>query len=445
MNFKFFSLAALIVISLFSCAPKVTEISGTLINFKGDKINLEYNNKVTEVSVGTDGTFSSMVKLSQDSYVTLKCGRHIVKMYAFAGRDLTVNYNLEDRERIFNGDSKHLCEYLESKKSIAEKRDWYSLGEDEFLEEVRFFNEERKEILLDQNFNEEFNIKELACMEYETYTFVLNYVPYHGYSVEGEYVPSNKITDFCNNADFNKSELLKLSEYREFINLRATERGYTKNKSDQKLNMTLESANFIRDLNTLPEIKSYMIFNLVKPYVERRGTGAEIYSQLYTIFIDLCKDPEKVEEVAKFAAKWDKIAKGQPSPSFALKDINGETVSLTDLKGKYIYIDVWATWCGPCLGEIPHLMKLEEEMHGKDVTFVSLSTDRNKEQWENFVKKKEMGGVQLINDPSCTFCKDYMIFGIPRFILLDKEGRIVDNNAPRPSGKIKDVLLGLLN
>lgn len=56
-----------------------------------------------------------------------------------------------------------------------------------------------------------------------------------------------------------------------------------------------------------------------------------------------------------------------------------------------------------------------------------------------------MGGVQLINDPSCTFCKDYMIFGIPRFILLDKEGRIVDNNAPRPSGKIKDVLLGLLN
>ena len=74
---------------------------------------------------------------------------------------------------------------------------------------------------------------------------------------------------------------------------------------------------------------------------------------------------------------------------FTLKDINGEFVSLNSLKGKYVLLDFRASWCG----EIPHLMKLEKEMYGEDVTFVSLSTDRNKEQWENFVKKKEMGGV----------------------------------------------------
>ena len=67
--------------------------------------------------------------------------------------------------------------------------------------------------------------------------------------------------------------------------------------------------------------------------------------------------------------KVDALKAGMPSPDFKYRDVSGKVVKLQDLKGKYVYIDVWATWCGPCCGEIPYLKKLEKEMHGKKSRF----------------------------------------------------------------------------
>ena len=78
-----------------------------------------------------------------------------------------------------------------------------------------------------------------------------------------------------------------------------------------------------------------------------------------------------------------------PSPDFKGQDINGKTLSLKDFNGKYLYIDVWATWCGPCKKEIPFLKELEKKFEGKNITFLSLSTDQNKTDWENMVKSGE--------------------------------------------------------
>lgn len=129
----------------------------------------------------------------------------------------------------------------------------------------------------------------------------------------------------------------------------------------------------------------------------------------------------------------DTLRAGMPSPSFRYRDVNGKVVTLKDLKGKYVYIDVWAMWCGPCCGEIPHLKKLEQKMHGKKIVFVSMSVDESRENWVKFVKKNEMGGVQLNAEGNEDFMKAYHIKGIPRFILLDKKGKIVDANMTRPS------------
>ncbi len=68
-------------------------------------------------------------------------------------------------------------------------------------------------------------------------------------------------------------------------------------------------------------------------------------------------------------------------------------MSLSDLKGKYVYIDVWATWCGPCNAEIPHLKKLEEEFEGRNICFVSISCDDSRNAWERFVQVKQLGGI----------------------------------------------------
>lgn len=130
------------------------------------------------------------------------------------------------------------------------------------------------------------------------------------------------------------------------------------------------------------------------------------------------------------------LARGKQAPKFVdYKNFKGGKTSLDDLKGKYVYIDVWATWCVPCKKEIPFLQKVEEQYHGKEIEFVSISVDDNRdfETWEKMITDKKMGGVQLFSNRDTTLLKNYRISGIPRFILLDPEGNIINVNAPRPS------------
>jgi thiol-disulfide isomerase/thioredoxin len=128
---------------------------------------------------------------------------------------------------------------------------------------------------------------------------------------------------------------------------------------------------------------------------------------------------------------------GSMSPDFNFENLKGGTTSLADLKGKYIYIDVWATWCGPCIAEIPFLKEVENKYEGKNILFVSLSIDRvsDREKWSKFITEKELSGIQLLAeaDWKSKFVQDYKINLIPRFILIGPNGEIVNADAPRPS------------
>lgn len=126
---------------------------------------------------------------------------------------------------------------------------------------------------------------------------------------------------------------------------------------------------------------------------------------------------------------------GGIAANFTYPDVDGKQVSLSDFKGKVVLIDVWATWCGPCKMEIPHLKRLEEEMHGKDVVFIGVSLDeaKDKQKWVDFVKKEGLKGVQLHAGGWSKIAQDYKITGIPRFVVIDKQGKVVSADAPRPS------------
>ncbi|WP_443937239.1 TlpA family protein disulfide reductase [Pedobacter sp. MW01-1-1] len=135
---------------------------------------------------------------------------------------------------------------------------------------------------------------------------------------------------------------------------------------------------------------------------------------------------------------------GTDSYNFNFEDIEGKKVSMASLKGKVVLIDTWATWCGPCRAEIPYLKKLEEEMKGKDVQIVSISTDavKDKEKWKKMIKDENLGGLQLFaGGPDNDFSKFYKINTIPRFLVFDKQGKIVTIDSPRPSNAaLKDLL-----
>ncbi|MCZ8331722.1 MAG: TlpA disulfide reductase family protein [Flavobacterium sp.] len=137
------------------------------------------------------------------------------------------------------------------------------------------------------------------------------------------------------------------------------------------------------------------------------------------------------------------------SPGFDFENHKGGKTTLESLKGKYVYIDVWATWCGPCRAEIPFLKEIEAKYHGKNIEFVSISADVQKDydKWKNFVTEKQLGGIQLYADKNweSDFLKAFGISSIPRFILIDPNGIVVDADAARPSSpKLKEQLDKLL-
>ncbi len=141
------------------------------------------------------------------------------------------------------------------------------------------------------------------------------------------------------------------------------------------------------------------------------------------------------------------VSPGHPSPQFDCEAIDGSRRSLTDYAGKWVYIDIWATWCGPCRREIPHLKNLEAKYSGLPIEFVSISSDSDRDAWIKLVTKQNMKGEQLRFDGKDRFMESYKITGIPRFILLDQEGKIVDPDMTRPSDpatvETLDKLLGL--
>jgi thiol-disulfide isomerase/thioredoxin len=213
----------------------------------------------------------------------------------------------------------------------------------------------------------------------------------------------------------------------------ALENNYLAQKalSDEKFEMSLE------DLMT----KDDVTFKAALSKKKETDLANLMSKGLNQKLIDAIKPRIEQEETMLTQFFNQKIAAsklvGTSSPTFDYENHKGGKTSLESLKGKYVYIDVWATWCGPCRAEIPYLKKTEEAYHGKNIEFVSISIDRMKDhdKWKNFVTENELGGIQLFadNDWNSQFVKDYQINGIPRFILVGPKGEIVNADAPRPS------------
>ena len=154
------------------------------------------------------------------------------------------------------------------------------------------------------------------------------------------------------------------------------------------------------------------------------------------------------ERADKLGSKLFVAKDGNLAADFTYPDINGKEVSLSDFRGKVVLLDVWATWCGPCKAQIPHLIKLEKEMKDKGLVVIGVSVNeaKDKQKWMDFVKKEGLGGVQVFANGWSKITKDYKIKCIPRFMVFDKKGHIVSMNAPRPSDpQLKALLEAELN
>lgn len=118
---------------------------------------------------------------------------------------------------------------------------------------------------------------------------------------------------------------------------------------------------------------------------------------------------------------------------------------LAQHKGKFVFMDLWASWCLPCIEEMPYLKQIREKYPQDKIVFLTISLDKSISSWIECIFKRAMpkeNSYLLLNHEKTSFFKHYKINEIPRFLLFDKEGHIIDDHAPAPS---EPVLRDLLN
>ncbi|MCC7491852.1 MAG: TlpA family protein disulfide reductase [Fimbriimonadaceae bacterium] len=129
--------------------------------------------------------------------------------------------------------------------------------------------------------------------------------------------------------------------------------------------------------------------------------------------------------VAPMSADEDGLAVGTTAPQIQLKDLDGQEVKLSDLKGKVVYLDFWATWCPPCRAALPHTQKLSETPAAKEGKLVVLAVNCGEEaaRVKSFLKTNKYD-FRVPMDPDGKAGDAYKVQGIPAFYLIGKDGKV---------------------
>ena len=137
--------------------------------------------------------------------------------------------------------------------------------------------------------------------------------------------------------------------------------------------------------------------------------------------------PEYTEAVQAALYKALKLQPGQPAPEFTLYDLDGQPVSLSQFKGQVVLLDFWASWCGPCIGDLPDLRRIKKKAADQPLVFLNLSLDTDEAAWREAVDKHEIEGVHVRADGwGADVAKSYQVNYLPSYYLVDSQGLIVE-------------------
>lgn len=171
----------------------------------------------------------------------------------------------------------------------------------------------------------------------------------------------------------------------------------------------------------------------VSTFVIVSGMGQMEYEQLkerYNLLGEKAKASAQGKAIAAQIAKLESTAIGQIAPNFTITTPEGESISLYDIKGKVKLIDFWASWCGPCRGENPHVVEIYKEYHPKGLEIFGVSLDNNKEAWVKAIADDGLvwkHGSDLKGWQSAP-AQLYSVSGIPHTVLLDENNKIIAKN-----------------
>lgn len=418
-------------------------ISGKIMNAESNEATVygpnRFNKKIT---LAEDGTFNDTIKKVQTGTFTLYQARNATPLYLKSGDNVAINYDAKDFKSTLavSGAGSEISSYLIAKGD--KQRELMGQGTEVYVKEEADYKKVMSDIksaheaLLDAaaGIPDDYKAKEKRNLNYAYLGQLNQYESYHSYFAKKQgFKASEGFLSELENVSYDNEEDFKFSDiYKSLVTAHYRKKASELAKKDS-IDNSIASFKIYGSIAN-ETIKNHLAYSLA----EYNITYTDQLEDFYAAYMATSTNKENNDKVTENYNKLKVLAKGNPSPKFVnYENYAGGTTSLDDLKGKYIYIDVWATWCGPCKAEIPFLKKVEKQYHGKNIEFVSISIDKAKdhEAWKTMIKEKELGGVQLFadNDWKSAFVEGYLIKGIPKFILLDPAGNIVTANAPRPS------------
>lgn len=433
--------------------PQEAIIKGTLQNYKDTVAYLSSRGINETVKVNADKTFEFKTTIDKPVLYTVKTGRRSsVELYLNPGEttQFTIDIdNVKDGPK-FSGTLEGSNNFLLEKEKIVNK--YFTNFKVVFALESKEFN-----LKLDSLKSELINSiqtianKNIAGLEevrldYFIRNLKASYPENNAYVLSKEFNADSADYSSLDGLDLNNANHLIFKEYLELVN------SVIANKFRKEVgSKNIETMPAAERLTKLFALIDNNVTNLeVRDYLKQTSFMDDLsYGEFWKLsdivnkFLTECKTPGYKSIIEKLYTQKMLIAPGAVAPKFAYKDINGKEYSLESLKGKLVYIDFWATWCGPCRHELPYLEEVEKAYEGKNIVFISMSVDTDMVAWDKMVKEKKMKGLQLHADGdwNSTAAKDYQVKGIPTFVLIDHNGMIISPSAPRPSSGAELVKL----
>ncbi len=413
------------------------------------------------VRLDSTGQFSTNFNVSEQKFGSFYHGNETTAMFFVPGDSIHITINTEqfDESVTYTGVGASPNNYLAKKYLTKEQsglpfKELYSLEPDAFIsrtDSIRNILNGNLNVFLQENPKapKEFAKNEKAGLLYSWALQRISYPEFHKEHTEvGTYDLGSEYYNYLADLNLDDSSLAENQTYKIFLSK------YIESEAKKAIaeDTTLTNENLgLLDIKVQMAIElfktralsNYLLYNYMSQYIKQYGTnGIEMAMKR---FEKTCTNNEYKVKVRESYELWKNLAKGKDAPSFTYPNSNENSISLSDFRGKYVYVDIWATWCGPCRRELPHLEKLQEKYADKDIVFLSVSIDEDKNAWIKMVQEKQMKGIQLIavQGWESDICKSYGIKSIPRFLLIGQNGEIIYSKAERPSRGIEEILHNL--
>ncbi|MDC9723418.1 MAG: TlpA disulfide reductase family protein [Urechidicola sp.] len=439
-------LITFLTLCIFGCKKEAqtnyTILSGNVQNPVNDSVNLEdkHNRPLKTVYLSDDNSFNDTLKIDKGYYYLIHGSWNDRKLIfltpssdlniVISNQDETSSYSFLGKGEIENNYLKQKIEFDKQFEKLENRKYFFSLDEETFLTQTDSIYSKRKNFLKSHtNIDSDFNNYETFKIEYDRAQKLLVYKNWRGdFIKDSTFTVSTKFPNPFENIDISDERLLTHPNYSgalfTFIN--------NKYGSFHWNTETLTYLEYIDKEIENKKIKEELATGFINLRILRHNG---ITLEAYTKYLSMATNKESIKKVKTYFDEINKIGKGTISPLFEFYDLNDNLIKLKDLQGKLVYIDIWGTWCIPCVREIPALKKFEEEFRNEAIHFVSISVNDEKEKLKQFIKENDLKGIQLFvkEGGDETFFEEYQVQGVPRFILIDKEGKIINAFADKPS------------